>query len=112
METAPTPYNRRAFIARLVGETLLDGRTVARVLDGDPGARPSTAAAVRAAARRLHLTLPEPLRPSDLHVPTGDGPERATTGSRRPPRGVSRRRDRRDRRSTSTPTPASTETSP
>lgn len=57
MNATPNPYNRRAIVARLAGATLLDARTVARAIDGDASVRPSTLAAVRAAARRLRIDL-------------------------------------------------------
>lgn len=58
MNIAQNPLERRAFVARLAAETLLDARTVARVFDGAASVRPSTVATVRAAARRLRIALP------------------------------------------------------
>mgnify|MGYP000028149594 FL=1 len=58
MPNAQNPCERRAFVARLAGATLLDPRTVGRVFDGDASVRASTRAAVEAAARRLRIALP------------------------------------------------------
>lgn len=58
VSNAENPCNHRASVARLVAATLLDGRTVGKVLRGDSRVRASTRAAVVAAARRLHIALP------------------------------------------------------
>lgn len=92
MPTAQNPYNRRAFVARLVGATLFDQRTVARVLDGDARAHPSTVAAVRAAARRLGLVLPEPPAGRDLPPVAGGDLPPVAGGAAPPSTGASRRR--------------------
>lgn len=97
MPTAQNPYNRRAFVARLVGATLFDQRTVARVLDGDARAHPSTVAAVRAAARRLGLVLPEPPAGRDLPPVAGGAAPPSTGASRRRGKGATQRHNARRR---------------